>query len=140
MLPLIDSKLHKHLIKCDVQAQLYGMRWARLLCGRELPLKNELSLRLWDYLFATCINIDMDLDIMMKIPFTTTSSSSSFPTLKSKSIVSDTLSLSASSSPSYDMTTALNTIESYPILLALQDVMVLMLLHVCNSLLLLLMI
>jgi hypothetical protein len=50
----IDASFWHHLHQGDIEAQLYGMRWARLLFGREFPLTDTHSLRLWDYMFSYC--------------------------------------------------------------------------------------
>eukprot|EP00607_Mallomonas_marina_P010543 CAMPEP_0182418890 /NCGR_PEP_ID=MMETSP1167-20130531/3266_1 /TAXON_ID=2988 /ORGANISM="Mallomonas Sp, Strain CCMP3275" /LENGTH=627 /DNA_ID=CAMNT_0024593351 /DNA_START=255 /DNA_END=2138 /DNA_ORIENTATION=- len=74
MLFQADAPLYAQLVKCDVQPQLYGMRWARLLLGREFPLSSHLSLRVWDYLFTECIGTDIpvelptDINIINKYP------------------------------------------------------------------------
>jgi TBC1 domain family protein 5 len=52
-LKLIDPKLCKHLQNCTIQAQLYGMRWTRLLFGREFPLTHNECYRIWDFIFAS---------------------------------------------------------------------------------------
>ncbi|CAA86055.1 Rab-GAP TBC domain-containing protein [Caenorhabditis elegans] len=44
----IDPTLAKHLSTLDIPPQLYGIRWLRLLFGRELPLHDLLFL--WDVL------------------------------------------------------------------------------------------
>ncbi|CAI2169233.1 19489_t:CDS:10 [Funneliformis geosporum] len=46
----IDSELYKHLKDLDIEPQLYGIRWIRLLFGREFPLNQVLIL--WDGMFA----------------------------------------------------------------------------------------
>ena len=51
----IDPQLCVHLEASYVQAQLYGMRWSRLMFGREFPLSHSQSLRVWDFLFASCL-------------------------------------------------------------------------------------
>ncbi|CAD6192962.1 unnamed protein product [Caenorhabditis auriculariae] len=50
LLEEIDPTLSRHLKSLDIPPQLYGIRWLRLLFGRELPL-NDL-LYLWDVLLA----------------------------------------------------------------------------------------
>jgi hypothetical protein len=51
----LDPTLSTHLEECFIQAQLYGMRWSRLLLGREFELKEETLLRIWDYMFGCCM-------------------------------------------------------------------------------------
>ena len=51
-----DSELAGCLKAFEIHPQLYGMRWARLLLGREFPLTSQQSLRIWDYLFACCLS------------------------------------------------------------------------------------
>ena len=50
----LDPTLSTHLEECFIQAQLYGMRWSRLLLGREFELKEESLLKIWDYMFGCC--------------------------------------------------------------------------------------
>jgi TBC1 domain family protein 5 len=50
----LDPELCTHLEECFVQSQLYGMRWCRLLFGREISMTPSHGLRVWDYLFACC--------------------------------------------------------------------------------------
>ncbi|CAG8444602.1 4847_t:CDS:10 [Funneliformis mosseae] len=46
----IDPELYNHLKDLDIEPQLYGIRWIRLLFGREFPLNQVLIL--WDGMFA----------------------------------------------------------------------------------------
>ena len=56
---------------CDVleghyiQSQLYGMRWARLMLGREFKVTDSQVLRIWDYIFASCISLSQPLIDML---------------------------------------------------------------------------
>jgi len=45
-----DVELCSHLQSCQVEPQLYGLRWIRLLLGREFHLEDVLLL--WDAIFA----------------------------------------------------------------------------------------
>ncbi|XP_037030686.1 TBC1 domain family member 5 [Bradysia coprophila] len=45
-----DLQLHNHLIKLDIPLPIFGIRWLRLLFGREFPLQDLLVL--WDAIFA----------------------------------------------------------------------------------------
>lgn len=45
-----DLHLHNHLLKLDIPLQIFGIRWLRLLFGREFPLQDLLIL--WDAIFA----------------------------------------------------------------------------------------
>ncbi|XP_075230835.1 TBC1 domain family member 5 [Lycorma delicatula] len=45
-----DEKLYKHLQELDIPLPLFGIRWLRLLFGREFPLQDLLVL--WDAIFA----------------------------------------------------------------------------------------
>ncbi|KAL0074506.1 rab-GTPase-TBC domain-containing protein [Phycomyces blakesleeanus] len=49
-LQAIDPPLYKHLESFGIEPQLYGIRWLRLLFGREFDI-NDL-LKLWDAIFA----------------------------------------------------------------------------------------
>ena len=51
---MLDSELCAHLEECHVSSQLYGLRWSRLLLGREFSMDGEQVYRLWDFLFACC--------------------------------------------------------------------------------------
>jgi TBC1 domain family member 5 len=51
----IDPELCDRLEEAYIQGQIYGLRWARLLLGREFPLSHTHSLRIWDYMFASCM-------------------------------------------------------------------------------------
>jgi TBC1 domain family protein 5 len=45
-----DPRLYDHLVTCNIEPQLYGLRWLRLLFGREFHLQDLLVL--WDAIFA----------------------------------------------------------------------------------------
>lgn len=45
-----DPQLHQHLHQLDIPLPLFGIRWLRLLFGREFPLQDLLVL--WDAIFA----------------------------------------------------------------------------------------
>ncbi len=52
-----DPALCEHLDNNYVYPQVYGMRWSRLLFGREFPMTHTQSFRIWDYMFASlCTN------------------------------------------------------------------------------------
>ena len=51
---MLDPELCAHLEESYVQAQLYGLRWARLLLGREFTVRDAQVFRIWDFLFACC--------------------------------------------------------------------------------------
>ncbi|CAI2347394.1 unnamed protein product [Caenorhabditis sp. 36 PRJEB53466] len=69
LLQEIDPTLAKHLSALDIPPQLYGIRWLRLLFGRELPLHDLLFL--WDVLLidrpiaplAKCIFVSLLVQI-----------------------------------------------------------------------------
>ncbi|KAF9211750.1 TBC1 domain, member 5 [Podila verticillata] len=46
----VDNELFSHLRSLEIQPQLFGIRWFRLLFGREFPLEDVLNL--WDGIFA----------------------------------------------------------------------------------------
>ncbi|KAF0411866.1 RabGAP/TBC [Gigaspora margarita] len=46
----IDIELYNHLKNLEIEPQLYGIRWIRLLFGREFPINQVLIL--WDGMFA----------------------------------------------------------------------------------------
>ncbi|XP_034016498.1 TBC1 domain family member 5 isoform X2 [Thalassophryne amazonica] len=52
-----DVELHMHLTRLEIAPQIYGIRWVRLLFGREFPLQDLLVV--WDALFADSITLDL---------------------------------------------------------------------------------
>lgn len=52
-----DIELYMHLNRLEIAPQIYGLRWVRLLFGREFPLQDLLVV--WDALFADSINLGL---------------------------------------------------------------------------------
>ncbi|XP_005105675.1 TBC1 domain family member 5 isoform X2 [Aplysia californica] len=52
-----DQELHQHLERLEIAPQIYGIRWLRLLFGREFPMQDLLML--WDAIFADGIGFDL---------------------------------------------------------------------------------
>uniref|UniRef100_K7FXI3 TBC1 domain family member 5 n=1 Tax=Pelodiscus sinensis TaxID=13735 RepID=K7FXI3_PELSI len=52
-----DIELYLHLNRLEIAPQIYGLRWVRLLFGREFPLQDLLVV--WDALFADSITLDL---------------------------------------------------------------------------------
>ncbi|XP_043993800.1 TBC1 domain family member 5 isoform X4 [Gambusia affinis] len=52
-----DIELHMHLNRLEIAPQIYGIRWVRLLFGREFSLQDLLVV--WDALFADSITLDL---------------------------------------------------------------------------------
>ncbi|KAK7483590.1 hypothetical protein BaRGS_00025143, partial [Batillaria attramentaria] len=52
-----DAELHAHLEQLEIAPQIYGIRWLRLLFGREFPMQDLLML--WDAIFADSIGFDL---------------------------------------------------------------------------------
>ncbi|KAM6973930.1 TBC1 domain family member 5 isoform 2-T2 [Tautogolabrus adspersus] len=52
-----DVELHMHLNRLEIAPQIYGIRWVRLLFGREFPLQDLLVV--WDALYADSITLDL---------------------------------------------------------------------------------
>ncbi|XP_072303378.1 TBC1 domain family member 5 [Eucyclogobius newberryi] len=52
-----DVELHMNLNRLEIAPQIYGIRWVRLLFGREFPLQDLLVV--WDALFADSITLDL---------------------------------------------------------------------------------
>ncbi|VDN07460.1 unnamed protein product [Thelazia callipaeda] len=50
ILAVIDPALYQHLSKMQISPQIYGIRWLRLLFGREFPIHDLLFV--WDAIFA----------------------------------------------------------------------------------------
>jgi len=50
LLKSYDPVLHNHLTRLGIEPQLYGLRWIRLLFGREFHVADVL--KLWDAIFA----------------------------------------------------------------------------------------
>ncbi|KAJ3163738.1 TBC1 domain, member 5 [Geranomyces variabilis] len=57
LLRVLDPPLHAHLEKQGIEPQLYGLRWFRLLFGREFALPDLLLL--WDGIFAEDANLGL---------------------------------------------------------------------------------
>lgn len=51
LLSIVDSPLHSHLVELGVEPQYFGLRWLRVLFGREFSLENLLII--WDEIFAS---------------------------------------------------------------------------------------
>ncbi|XP_042875470.1 TBC1 domain family member 5-like isoform X1 [Penaeus japonicus] len=47
-----DSALYSHLARLEIPPQIYGIRWIRLLFGREFSLQDLLMV--WDAIFSDC--------------------------------------------------------------------------------------
>ncbi|XP_026145745.1 TBC1 domain family member 5 isoform X3 [Carassius auratus] len=52
-----DIELYMHLNRLEIAPQIYGIRWVRLLFGREFSLQDLLVV--WDALFADSITLDL---------------------------------------------------------------------------------
>ncbi|XP_059141726.1 TBC1 domain family member 5-like isoform X3 [Physella acuta] len=52
-----DPELHQHLERLEIAPQIYGIRWLRLLFGREFPMQDLLML--WDAIFGDGIGFDL---------------------------------------------------------------------------------
>ncbi|KAJ8036351.1 TBC1 domain family member 5 [Holothuria leucospilota] len=52
-----DFELYTHLTRLDIHPQIYGIRWVRLLFGREFTLQDLLVL--WDAFFADSASLDL---------------------------------------------------------------------------------
>ncbi|XP_039204780.1 TBC1 domain family member 5 isoform X1 [Crotalus tigris] len=52
-----DIELYMHLNRLEIAPQIYGLRWIRLLFGREFLLQDLLVV--WDALFADSITLDL---------------------------------------------------------------------------------
>eukprot|EP00474_Spongospora_subterranea_P009383 CRZ09841.1 hypothetical protein [Spongospora subterranea] len=61
LLKKVDQELYNRLLKLDVQPQLYGLRWLRLLLTREFNLEN--ILHVWDAIFRP------DISNLAEVPF-----------------------------------------------------------------------
>ncbi|KAJ3188805.1 TBC1 domain, member 5 [Gaertneriomyces sp. JEL0708] len=57
LLRALDVALYTHLEKQGIEPQLYGIRWLRLLFGREFPIPQLLTV--WDGLFADDANLSL---------------------------------------------------------------------------------
>lgn len=51
LLSVVDSSLHSHLVELGVEPQYFGLRWLRVLFGREFSLEDLLII--WDEIFAS---------------------------------------------------------------------------------------
>ncbi|KAM8758777.1 TBC1 domain family member 5 isoform 2-T2 [Rhynchonycteris naso] len=52
-----DIELYMHLNRLEIAPQIYGLRWVRLLFGREFPLQDLLVV--WDALFADGLGLSL---------------------------------------------------------------------------------
>ncbi|KAM6224481.1 TBC1 domain family member 5 isoform 2-T2 [Rhynchocyon petersi] len=52
-----DIELYMHLNRLEIAPQIYGLRWVRLLFGREFPLQDLLVV--WDALFADGLRLGL---------------------------------------------------------------------------------
>ncbi|KAF6101346.1 TBC1 domain family member 5 [Phyllostomus discolor] len=52
-----DIELYMHLNRLEIAPQIYGLRWIRLLFGREFPLQDLLVV--WDALFADGLSLSL---------------------------------------------------------------------------------
>ncbi|XP_038288139.1 TBC1 domain family member 5 isoform X6 [Canis lupus baileyi] len=52
-----DIELYMHLNRLEIAPQIYGLRWVRLLFGREFPLQDLLVV--WDALFADGLSLSL---------------------------------------------------------------------------------
>ncbi|XP_078394657.1 TBC1 domain family member 5 isoform X2 [Cetorhinus maximus] len=57
LLKKFDTELYMHLNRLEIAPQIYGIRWVRLLFGREFPLQDLLVI--WDTLFADSVTLDL---------------------------------------------------------------------------------
>ncbi|KAK3106658.1 hypothetical protein FSP39_024666, partial [Pinctada imbricata] len=57
ILKKFDVELHSHLERLEIAPQIYGIRWVRLLFGREFPMQDLLAL--WDAIFADGIGFEL---------------------------------------------------------------------------------
>jgi TBC1 domain family protein 5 len=58
-----DLHLHNHLLKMDIPLSLFGIRWLRLLFGREFTLQDLLIL--WDAIFAVGEELELTYFIIV---------------------------------------------------------------------------
>lgn len=49
-----------------MQSQLYGLRWTRLMLGREFPVTHSHVFRLWDFMFASCYDAEFSHEVAKK--------------------------------------------------------------------------
>ncbi|XP_076338434.1 TBC1 domain family member 5 isoform X2 [Tachypleus tridentatus] len=52
-----DPELYCHLTKLEIAPQIFGIRWLRLLFGREFPVQDLLVM--WDAIFADSLSFDL---------------------------------------------------------------------------------
>ena len=68
LLRQLDPELCDHLEETFIQAQLYGMRWSRLILGREFSCTDTHNLRVWDFVFASCIPPELLTSSVSNVP------------------------------------------------------------------------
>ncbi|VVA99592.1 unnamed protein product [Arabis nemorensis] len=58
LLAVVDSSLYSHLVELGVEPQYFGLRWLRVLFGREFLLQDLLLV--WDEIFSADSNVRTD--------------------------------------------------------------------------------
>ncbi|XP_010467872.1 PREDICTED: uncharacterized protein LOC104747861 [Camelina sativa] len=58
LLAVVDSSLHSHLVELGVEPQYFGLRWLRVLFGREFLLQDLLLV--WDEIFSAGSSAETD--------------------------------------------------------------------------------
>ncbi|XP_010548647.1 PREDICTED: TBC1 domain family member 5 homolog A-like isoform X2 [Tarenaya hassleriana] len=58
LLSVVDSSLHSHLVELGVEPQYFGLRWLRVLFGREFSVQDLLIV--WDEIFSANNGSSMD--------------------------------------------------------------------------------
>ncbi|XP_010415156.1 PREDICTED: TBC1 domain family member 5 homolog A-like isoform X2 [Camelina sativa] len=58
LLDVVDSSLHSHLVELGVEPQYFGLRWLRVLFGREFLLEDLLLV--WDEIFSAGSSAETD--------------------------------------------------------------------------------
>jgi hypothetical protein len=136
---MLDSELCQHLEECHISAQIYGLRWCRLLLGREFTAENSLLFKLWDFLFACCYEAEnfsneslLDIDARPNINSVLASVRIAGHTQHSNEERRNTSSLGTvkHQSPNESSAPAVPQYECTPLLGALGDLMLAMMLHV----------
>ncbi|KFK40292.1 hypothetical protein AALP_AA3G356100 [Arabis alpina] len=60
LLAVVDSSLYSHLVELGVEPQYFGLRWLRVLFGREFLLQDLLLV--WDEIFSADNNVRMNTE------------------------------------------------------------------------------
>ncbi|XP_065574531.1 TBC1 domain family member 5 homolog A-like isoform X2 [Artemia franciscana] len=83
----LDTELYIHLERNEIAPQVYGIRWLRLLFGREFAFEDILPL--WDSIFSNVEFLETESDSHIKFPFVDCIFLAMLSTIREKLLSSD---------------------------------------------------